>query len=134
MVMILNLSDKQDLYRFDVAVKNLKSKGATVALEEGKPSRTLRQNNAIHLYCEMIAETLNDQDRMFTFNGIKGVEIEIRYTQNLVKETLWRPIQMALFDKDSTTKLTTEEVGKIAEHIEMFFAKQGIDLPFPSID
>ncbi|MGJ7024984.1 hypothetical protein [Petrimonas sulfuriphila] len=132
--MILNLSDKQDLYRFDVSVSNLKKKGATVEIEEIKPSRTLSQNRAIHLYCEMIADTLNEQGRMFHFNGIKGAGIEIRYTQILVKETLWRPIQMALFDKDSTTKLTTEEVGKIAEHIEMFFAKQGIDLPFPSID
>lgn len=132
--MIYNLIDKEDLYRFNVESGNLKRKGATVELTEKKLTRTLSQNNAIHLYCRMIADTLNDMGRTFNFKGIKGKDIELKYTMNLVKETLWKVLQDALFDKKSTTELTTAEVGEVAQIIEMFFAKQGIDLPFPSYE
>lgn len=132
--MIYNLSDKENQYRFDVEASNLKRKGATVELTEKQPTRTLTQNNAIHLYCTMIAETLNEMGRTFKFDGVKGNEMELSYTMTLVKETLWKPIQEALFDKKSTTKLTTKEVSEVANIIEMFFANQGINLPFPSYE
>jgi len=132
--MTYNLADKTDLYKFQVAVQNLISKEAEVELKEKTLTRTLRQNRAIHLYCSMVADELSGMGLMHVYTGLKGVELEIRYTQPLVKEIIWKPIQNALFGKESTTDLTTVEVGQVAEHIEMFFAKQGIDLPFPSIE
>ena len=132
--MTYDLNDIGELALFNSKISLLKSKKAVVELTEKKKQRTLKQNNAIHLYCEMIAEALNDLGWTFRYSGIKGVEMELKYTPTIVKETIWRPIQMALFGKESTTELTTTEVSEISEQIEMFFAKQGIDLPFPSIE
>lgn len=106
-----------------------------VEMTERKGSRTLRQNNAIHLYCEQIAELLNDLGWTFRFEGLKHTEMELKYTMILVKETIWRPIQIALFRKESTTELSTKEVSEVAEQIEHFFAtRQGVDIPFPSLE
>ena len=128
-----NLSTSDKL-KFDLRVNLLKQKGAVVELAEVKEQRNLRQNAAIHLYCEMIAETLNETGATFDFKGIKGISIEIPYTMELIKETMWRPIQIALFGKKSTTELNKSEVSEIAQPIEMYFSKQGIDIPFPSLD
>ncbi len=132
--MIYTLSNTTDLARFNTKIAMLKSKGATIEMKEKKGTRTLKQNNAIHLYCEMIAECFNEMGWTFKFEGVKGMEIELQYTMILVKETLWKPIQMALFNKKSTTELERREVTEVAEKIEQFFALQGIDLPFPSIE
>ncbi len=132
--MIYNLSDTIDLAKFNTKIAVLKSKGATVEMKEKKGSRTLKQNNAIHLYCEMIAETFNEMGWTFRFEGVKNVEMELTYSMILVKETMWKPIQMALFSKESTTELTRKEVSEVAEQIEHFFAQRGINLPFPSIE
>lgn len=133
--MLFNLSHTEDLAKFNTKTSLLKSKGATVEMKEKKGSRTLRQNKAIHLYCEMIAEMLNEIGWTFRFEGLKNTEMELKYTMILVKETIWRPIQIALFGKESTTELSTKEVSEVSEQIEHFFAvKQGIDLPFPSIE
>lgn len=133
--MLFNLSHTEDLAKFNTKTSLLKSKGATVQMTEKKGSRTLQQNKAIHLYCEMVADTLNELGWTFRFEGLKNTEMELKYTMSIVKETIWRPIQIALFEKESTTELSTMEVSVIAEQIEHFFVtKQGIDLPFPSIE
>lgn len=132
--MLYNLADIADRAKFNAKCEILKQKGADVELTEKKASRTLRQNAAIHLYCELIAECLNEVGLTFSYTGIKGMKMELRYSKELIKETLWKPIQMALFGKESTTQLNREEVSEIAGQIEHFFASQGIDLPFPSIE
>lgn len=130
--MVYDLNIPEDLYKFKVQSESLIRKGALVELKETKLTRSLRQNNSIWLYCQMIAETLNELGEEFTFIGIKGIELKTRYTKELVKETLWVSIQQALFNKESTTELTRNEVSEVADVIERYFAERGINLPFPS--
>ncbi len=131
--MIYDLSNIVDKTRFKTKVATLLSKGSNVDLKEKRNTRTLQQNKAIHLYCEMIADVLNDFGITHSFKGIRGKELEVRFTMELVKEVIWRPIQMSLFDKKSTTELTTQEVTEIAQPLEKFIAENfAIDLPFPS--
>jgi len=94
--------------------------------------RTPSQNNAIHLYCRMVAD-------MLTLNGIdvkafpwkEGIEIE--FTEAIVKDDMWKPIQKAILGKDSTTELTTAEVNEVYEVMSRHLAKTvGIDVSFPS--
>lgn len=132
--MIYDLLEPTEQIRLTARLQILKKKGALVDLTEKTKKRTVTQNSAIHKYCEMIAEVLNDMGHTFEFKGLKKMQIEIPYSAILVKETIWKPIQMALFDKSSTTELTTSEVSKVAEPIEMMFAKMDIVLPFPSKD
>ncbi len=131
--MIYDLSNIEDKTRFKTKVATLLSKGSNVELKEKRKTRTLKQNSSIHLYCEMIAEVLNDFGVTHKFKGIRGKDLEVRFTMILVKEVIWKPIQMALFDKKSTTELTTKEVTEIVEPLEKFIAENyAIDLPFPS--
>lgn len=130
--MVYDLNMPADLYKFKVQSENLIRKGALVELKETKFKRSIRQNSAIHLYCQMIADTLNESGEEFTFLGVKGIKLKTRYTKELVKETLWASIQKALFNIESTTELTRNEVSEVADVIERFFAERGINLPFPS--
>ena len=130
--MQFDLSDNFECIRFDTKIQVLKQKKALVDLSENNRKRSISQNNSIHLYCKMIADTLNDLGCTFTFKGLKGMDVEVRYTMQIVKETVWRPIQLALFNKESTKDLTTKEVTEIATPIEAYFAQKGLDIPFPN--
>jgi len=58
----------------------------------------------------------------------------VPWTMELVKESIWRPIQKAITGKTSTTKLTKDEVDKVYEVYNTVLARYGIHVPFPSID
>ena len=58
----------------------------------------------------------------------------MRYTPTLVKEFVWRPIQLTLFNIESTTKLDTKQMNEVIDVITKFFGDRGIVLPFPSIE
>ncbi|MBL4703470.1 MAG: hypothetical protein JKY54_03055, partial [Flavobacteriales bacterium] len=51
-----------------------------------------------------------------------------------VKEFIWKPIQNALFDIKSTTKLDTKEINEIIDVITKYFGDKGITVDFPSIE
>ena len=73
--------------------------------------RTLTQNRALHLFCQWLADTLNDagDDMRKTLRQ----DVDIPWTCESVKEHLWRPIQIAMTDKRSTTEITTVEPTEI---------------------
>ena len=61
--------------------------------------------------------------------------VEIPWDTDTVKNHLWRPIQKAMLEKDSTTELTTAEVNKIYEVLDRhLLTKFQINMPFPSAD
>jgi hypothetical protein len=80
----------------------------------------------------IISEQLNELGMEYIYFGLKGAEISLRYTPELVKMFFWKPIQVALFDFDSTTKLTTEQMNQIIDVIIKFFGDKGIIVEFPS--
>ena len=50
---------------------------------------------------------------------------------NIVKERIWRPIQLALFDKQSTTKLVNKEINEIYDIVNKHISEKfGIYIPF----
>ena len=69
--------------------------------------RTLTQNRALHLFCQWLADTLNDAG--YDMRRTLREDVEVPWTQNSVKEHLWRPIQEAMTQKQSTTEITTVE-------------------------
>lgn len=76
--------------------------------------RTDQQRKAIEVYCRDLAYTLNraglDQRKVFAAMR-EGVDIPWR--QESVKDSLWRPIQIAILGKESTTKLNADEVTRV---------------------
>lgn len=111
------------------------SKSALERLVEALPhKRSSQQNKSLHVLFENMAYELNNAGYTFVFKGLKGNEIEIPYTMILVKETIWKPIQLALFGKESTTEATTNDINMIFEALGMWFANEGIVIEFPSAE
>ncbi len=98
-----------------------------------KPSRTSKQNRAMYLFFEFIADELNDKGMYFSRDFFKA-EFESEWNGDMVKELIWKPVQKILFNKDKTSELKTDEFSKIVEMLQANFAKKGVNLNFPSID
>jgi len=79
-------------------------------------SRTLSQNNSLHLFFTELANELNDKG--LDMRTLIRKEVEVSWTTYTVKEYLWRPLQKVLTGKSSTTKLNkTEEIYLIYKNL-----------------
>lgn len=114
-------------FKYDYLVKN----GKRVDLKEVKNTRSSLQNASLHKYFTMISEELNELGMEYRYFGVKGEVLSLMYTDNIVKQFFWKPIQLALFDIESTTKLTTEQLNQIIDVITKFFAEEGVLIEFP---
>lgn len=111
------------------------SKSITKAVIDNLPKkRSSQENKALHVFFQNISFELNRLGREFTFRGIKGMEIETTYTPEIVKEFIWKPLQNALLSKSSTTELTHQDISMIFEILGKWFAENGIEISFPSIE
>ena len=132
--MKFNLSNTSDLNDFKFKSEYFIANKKIVELKAVKITRTSRQNSALHKYFEFISNELNDLGLEFQHNGLNDNVFSMRYTPTLVKEFVWRPIQVTLFNIESTTKLDTKQMNEIIDVITKFFGERGIVLPFPSIE
>jgi len=115
--------DEERLQRFSNAVYVIDIKNLDI--------RTTKQNSALHLWCKMIADTLNSKGMYMTsvFSGHK-----IEWTMELVKETIFKPAMKAVAPGiSSTTKLMRKELDAVIDVVTSAFASRGIEVPkFPS--
>ena len=95
-------------------------------------SRSNLQNKALHLFFTWIAERLNDLGMEFHYDGIQGFEITTTYTMDIVKNFIWRPIMMAMFQIESTTKVNTNQINAILDVLIKYFGDRGISIAFPN--
>lgn len=103
-----------------------------VTVKTGK-QRTLTQNRALHLYCEHLAQALNDGG--FDFRATIKDGVEVPWSMELVKAYMWKPIQEAMTGHDSTTKPLTGQYGEIYEVLNRYTAsKLGVSVLWPSKD
>lgn len=95
----------------------------------GDEPRTLKQNNALHLYARQLAEEMDNADL--------DMRLVIRFRIKPTKKNVWseiiHPVMKALYpDRESTAELTKEEVTELYEVINKNTAeKLGISVPFP---
>jgi hypothetical protein len=75
---------------------------------------------------------MNGLGMTFNYTGLKGSQMETAYTDFLVKEILWRPIQKTMFGFESTTQLETSQINAILDVLSNFFADRGVSISFPS--
>lgn len=93
-------------------------------------TRTARQHRALHVFCRTLAMALREKD-MDTKKFFKE-GFEVPFTTEIVKDNIWKPIQKALTDKESSKQLTTNEVSQIYDTINKLLAERGIHVPWPS--
>lgn len=95
--------------------------------------RTTKQNNALHLFFELLADELNSAG--LDMRVVLKPEVEIPWNKETVKKHLWKPIQKALLDIESTTELSTAEVNKVEEVLMRHLSEKfGVFVDFPSIE
>lgn len=95
--------------------------------------RTTKQNNALHLYFEMLAEALGEAG--LDMRKTLKPTIEIPWNKETIKEYLFKPIMKAQLNKESTTEMTTKEVDQVIETLNRHLGEKfGLHIPFPSID
>ena len=109
--------------------KQITTKQKEIAKEEKK--RTIQQNKALHLWFELVAKGLNDAGLDMRKTLKPGIDIP--WTKNNIKNFLWRPVQEAMVGKKSTTELTTTEIDKIYDVINLHLGEKfGFHQDFPS--
>lgn len=90
----------------------------------------------MHLFFEFLAAALNDGG--LDMRTVLKPGIDIPWTPETVKNSLWRPIMKAATGKQSTTELETSEVSKVEEILMTHLVKQFgqfFEAPqFPSIE
>lgn len=115
-----------------------------IELKEIKKTRSNLQNAALHLFFDIISSELNNLGLEFEYRGIKHIfrlfsqqpkesYYYTIYTPEIVKEFIWRPIQKTLYNIESTTELTTQQINEISDILIKFFGEKGIKIVFPSI-
>jgi len=84
-----------------------------VVIEETQKDRTSPQNRSLHLYLTMMANAFNDAgiDNKMLMAKFKQ-EFSIPVTATFLKE-VFRKIMGGMYDKKSTTELSTTEMVKV---------------------
>ena len=78
----------------------------------------------------MLSDTLNDAG--LDMRVVMKPEAEIPWTPANVKDNLWRTVQIAMFNIESTSDLSTKQVGQVYEVVNRHIAQnQGVSIPFP---
>lgn len=92
------------------------------------------QFNALHLYCQRLADALNDAgyDQKAV---LEKKALPAPNTKESIKE-IWKAAQAAMYPTEgrvSTTKLTPGQVCQVHETLNRFFAENfGIHVPWPT--
>ncbi len=111
------------------------SKNIVQSLIDNLPhKRSSQQNRSLHLLFQNMAFELNRLGHDFTFKGLKDMELSCIYTPEIVKDYIWRPLQVAMIGKKSTTKLTTSDINAIFEVLSRWFAEKEVVIEFPNIE
>ena len=111
----------------------LKNEGKKCWAELGRETgvRSPNQNAALHKLYEQLAYDLNSQG--LTIQKVLAQTMELDWNKNTVKDLIWRPTQIALTNKRSTTELDrVSEINEIYEHVNRFISQFGVHVPFPS--
>lgn len=96
-----------------------------------RQGRTLTQNKALHKYCSLLSETLNDAG--YDMKKVLKEEVDIPWTMESVKEHLWKPIQRSVIDKESTTEASTADYSSVHNVLSRHLSqKLGVYVPWPS--
>lgn len=132
--MKLDLSNENDLFKAQTYFDMLCAGKFSIELKKLSDKRTSQQNRALHKFFVLISNQLNEIGQEFCYTGLKGLELSTRYTPEIVKNFFWRPIQLALYDIESTKKLTTEQINGVTDVIIKFFGDKGILIEFPNRD
>lgn len=104
--------------------------GKTILYYIKDTNRSDRQNNAMHLWFRQVAQELNDAGHWVRHPF--SDTLEIPFTEVLVKEMLYKPVIKAMYEKESTAKLTPIQLSEAAEVLIRWLSEhKQVYVPFP---
>ena len=107
--------------------------GQEIKRSKKKNQRTITQNRALHLFFNQLAELLNEHG--LDMKAVLKKDVDIPWTMENVKNHIWRPLQKAYLNKESTIQLEKGDIDKIYNILcKMLGEKFGLHLDFPSIE
>ena len=92
--------------------------------------RTEKQNRSLHKWFEQVAAEMNKQG-LTVQKSLATYKVELDWNKTRFKENVWRPVQEALTNKESSTEPETNEYIEIYDHINKWLAEQGVHVPWP---
>lgn len=102
-------------------------------MAEDVKQRSLKQNSSAHLWFTHVADELNSAG--MDMQVVLSKRLGIMWTPEAVKECLFKVLAKAMYNKDSTTKLTTKEFSKVTEQLQAVLAKDyGVNVDVPSVE
>jgi hypothetical protein len=114
---------------------NLLPLNTLVEVEIGTDNpRTGQQQKAIEVYCKGLAHEFNSRDLdIRTVLATMKDGVDLPWTQDTVKELIFKKIVKAILNKDSTADLNTTEVSRVYQVCNKFTSdRMGISIEFPS--
>jgi hypothetical protein len=100
-------------------------------IEKHNKTRTNKQNRALHLWFNQVADLLNNKG--ITFESIAGLEAP--FTGEYIKVNWFKPIVLAMFEKNTTTKLNTTEINQVFDVVSKHISEMtGEFIEFPSFE
>lgn len=97
--------------------------------------RTPSQNRALWLWFTAVSEQMNDAG--IDMKQFLSKEVDIPWTKESFHDTVWLPLQKAMYGTESTKDLEKQEqIDKIYDTINRAIAdRTGLEnIPFPNID
>jgi len=115
-------------------IGNAANAGFEYSIKQIHDTRTLRQNNAIHLFCQQLADEFNEHG--LEVRTVLSEEIEHPWDMQSVKSLIWKPIQKSYLGKVSTTQLDkVKEINEIVDVINRFIGTRwSLYIPFPCLE
>lgn len=102
----------------EVSIKNTKT-------------RTDAQRKAIEVYCSILADTLNSGG--LDMKLVLEQQLDVPWSQDSVKNILWRQVQKAAINKESTAKLSPKEVSEVYRILSRHLAEKfNVNVSFPN--
>lgn len=115
---------KKDFEESKYLELDIKRKGKT---------RSGQQNRALHKYFQLLADALNDAG--YDMRNTLKCDVEMPWSPDMIKEWIWRPVQKAMFDIDSTAKMKRADYTKVWEVLNRHTSSRfGIAIQWPSED
>lgn len=101
----------------------------SIRVDTGK-KRTPKQQASLQIYCREVARQLNEAG--LSMQAVLAEGTEIPWTEESVKNQIWRKVQKALTNKESTTEPSTAEYPQIYDVVNNHLStKFGIGVEWP---
>lgn len=129
--MIFDFNIESDCKKARYRLEKLISGKKKADITEKRQTRSSAQNRALHKLFINLANQLNELGETYKYMWLDEI-VELSFTPELIKESLWKSIQLALFNKKSTTELVTAEINQILDILTLKFSEWGIPVVFPN--